>query len=63
MTIGGIVAVIGIIGAFANILAVHKSKSFLSVVIRHLVFGLMYLGGGLSFMIGLIFYIIKICKS
>jgi len=63
MTIGGIVAVIGIIGAFANILAARKSKSFAAVVIRHLVFGLMYLGGGLSFVIGLIFYIIKICKS
>ena len=68
MIYGGIVGAIGIVLAFLNVALAAKDfsngkSSIVGIFLRHAIFGLMYVGGGASFIIGFILYIVKVCKS
>jgi hypothetical protein len=68
MLYGGITALVGILAAIINMVSgvtgvTSGNRSMGSVLAFHLVAGLLYLGGGLSFVIGLVMFLIHHAKS
>ncbi|MDE2022472.1 MAG: hypothetical protein KGI71_06190 [Patescibacteria group bacterium] len=69
MLYGGIAAVVGIIVAVGNFLSAASSitrygnRSMGSIVGVHIIGGLLYGGGGLTFVLGFILYIVHLIKG